>query len=231
VTPAQVVARVFEQYRNAPRSRSFRYSFSGAGETCLRSLVYDAHDADDGKPPAVSKGEVSWSLSAACGTAVGDALEAAGLLLGYRSQVRALFDTGAIKVMGNGDTTTDDIQIDWKVVGENKWERIQKQPDDKHRLQVNGYAVALDRPRWALVYLRGITIYDGSKTPEVKIHAGEASVELAQDLCGVWESVETHRKLRTLPERVFEAAPDKFPCGWCRHQSRCLTQSPEEGTP
>lgn len=231
VVPARaVVQAIMAEYQRGNDQRAFRYSFSGAGDPCLRALVYDAQDHDDNAPPAVGRREVSWSLSAVCGTAVGDALEKAGMRLGFTSQKRAHFDTGAIRVDGSTDTVTPDLVLDWKLAGEKKWERVRSKPDPKHQLQVNAYAVALDKPRWALCYVRAVTIFDGSTTPEVKVHEGAADVALAQDLCGIWEQVDHHRKLRTLPERVFEAAPDKYPCSWCSHQARCLT-GPEEGNP
>lgn len=225
------VAAIFAALRAMPRSRPFRYSFSGAGDPCLRALVYDAQDADDGKPPAEGDSEVSWLLSSVCGTAVGDALEKAAKPLGGASQVAAEFDTGSVRVTGSLDLLWPDGVDDFKLVGEKKWERIQSRPDPKHVLQINGYAVAKDKPRWRLIYIRAVTIFDGSETPEVRVHEGVASVEKAQELCGVWESVETHRRLRTLPERVWGASPEKFPCGWCRHLERCGPVNNEGGEP
>lgn len=210
-------------------AQPFRYRFSSAGEPCSRALVYDAWDADDGKPPARTPGKLKWMLSAQCGTAVGAFLEAAAQRIGFETQAKHIFDTGAARVEGSSDILTPDAVIDLKLVGEKKWARIQKKPDQKHVMQVNGYAVESDRPRWVLLYIRACSIFDDSSELEWRAHSGNADTELAQALCGVWESVETHRKLRTLPERVFDAAPNKYPCGWCRHQSRCFTQSPKEG--
>ncbi len=221
MTTAERLRALFAAAAAEPRSRDFRYSFSGAGDPCLRALVYDAQDADDGKPPAEAKRELSWVLSSACGTAVGALLEESAKALGGRSQVAAEFDTGSVAVRGSLDLTFPGVVWDFKLVGEKSWAKVEKRPDPKHVLQVNGYAVATDAKAWALIYVRGTTIFDGSPTPEVRIHEGEASVEKAQELCGVWESVETHRRLRTLPERVWEASPDRWPCGWCRHLERC----------
>jgi hypothetical protein len=217
-----MVARVFAKAKVTPGTRPFRYSFSGAGDPCLRTLCYDAQDADAGLPPAEGNRELSWILSSACGTAIGEVLERAGVALGGVSQQLAEFDTGGIKVRGSLDLAGRECVLDFKLVGEKKWAKVAKGPDDKHKLQVNGYAVATDRPRWGLVYIRAVSIFDGEHTtPELRIHEGEASVELAQQLCGVWEEVERHRSLRTLPERVWGASPHRWPCGWCRHANRC----------
>lgn len=205
-------------------NQPFRYRFSAAGAPCIRALVYDAHDADDGKKREGFR-HLSHALSAACGNAVGEFLEKAGVRLGGERQTRTEFNTGAVRVVGSLDLADVDCVDDFKLVGEKKWARIQKSPDPAHALQVNGYAVAMDRPRWRLIYVRAVTIFDGSERPEIKEYPGTADVEAAKDLCAVWEQVDRHRKLRTLPERVFDAGPDKFPCGWCDHKDRCL---PEE---
>lgn len=211
------------------KPQPFRYRFSRAGDPCLRALVYDAQDHDDGLPPREGKREASWSLSAAVGTAIGERLERAAVELGgWRRQVPVVFDTGAVQVRGEADLVGPDVVIDFKVAGEKKWHRVQRAPDEAHVLQVNGYAVALDRPRWALCYVRAISIHDGSATPELRVHEGVASVELAQQLCSTWESVEQHRKLRTLPDRVWGASPHRWPCGWCRHLERCGPTEEEE---
>lgn len=205
-------------------TQPFRYRFSKSGAPCVRALVYDAQDADDGKHSEGFR-HLSHLLAAACGNAVGQHMEEAGVRLGGVRQAPAEFDTGAVKVTGRLDLVDADCVDDFKLVGEKKWSRVATRPDPAHVLQVNGYAVALDRPRWRLIYVRGTTIFDGSERPEFREYTGTASVELAQELCAVWEVVAHHRALRTLPERVFDAAPDKYPCAWCDHKERCL---PEE---
>ena len=212
-------------------AQPFRYRFSSAGEPCLRALVYDAFDHDDGLQPAIGNGKLKWNLSAVCGTAVGERIEAGAKAIGLLTQQAHEFDTGAVRVKGSSDIVAPDAIIDIKLVGEKKWSKIEKKPDPKHVLQVNGYAVSADKTRWILFYVRACSIFDDAPELEYRLHAGDSNIEMAQELCGVWEQVDSHRKLRTLPERMFEAAPNKFPCGWCRHQSRCLTNSPEEGAP
>lgn len=212
------------------KTQPFRYRFSKAGEPCVRALVYDAHDADDGKPPAESKSEITWTLSSACGNAIGYALEQAAVESGeFVRQVYAEFDTGQVWVRGDADMADRETAYDWKLVGEKKWAKIQKSADAGHVLQVNGYAVALDRKRWVLIYIRASSIFEeGAKVPEFKTYEGEASAEKARELCGVWETVDSHRKLRTLPERVWGASPDRWPCGWCRHLERCAPPAEEQ---
>lgn len=222
MTVRDLVLAIFE--RAAKRKpQPFRYRFSSAGDPCLRALVYDAQDADDGKQPVEGKSEIAWTLSAACGNAVGYALEQAAVETGgFVRQVFAEFDTGSVWVRGDADFADRATVYDWKLVGEKKWAKIQSKPDPKHELQIQGYAVALDRKRWALIYVSASSIFeDGAKVPEFIVHEGAASVERAQELCGVWEQVEGHRKLRTLPERVWGASPRRWPCGWCRHLERC----------
>lgn len=210
------------------KAQPFRYRFSSAGEPCVRALVYDAQDADDGKAPVEAKSEAAWSLSNACGHAIGYALEQAAVEMGgFVRQVFAEFDTGQVWVRGDADLADRETVYDWKLVGEKKWAKIQGKPDPKHELQIQGYAVALDRKRWALIYVRALSIFEeGAKVPEFKIHEGAASVEKARELCGVWETVDSHRKLRTLPERPWGASPHRWPCAWCRHLERCAP--PEE---
>jgi len=226
--PAIDVDAILAKARTLTGAQPFRYRFSSAGEPCLRALVYDAQDADDGKEPPAESRKLSHLLSAVCGTAVGAHLEKAAALLGYETQKAHEFSTGGIVIRGSSDIAAPGCVLDLKLVGEKKWERVQKEPDLKHLMQVNGYAVQNDSPRWALLYLRGLTIFDGSEEPETLLHEGAASIELAQVLCGIWEDVEQHRKLRTLPERVFGAKPDGWPCAWCRHLERCAPEREEE---
>jgi hypothetical protein len=82
--------------------------------------------------------------------------------------------------------------LDVKLVGEKSWARA---PHNKHILQAASYAVQNDSPRWILLYVRGSTIFD-EESPEVetRIFAGNADVEYAQELCGIWEMVDRHRK-------------------------------------
>lgn len=204
--------------------QSFRYRFSSAGEPCLRALVYDAQDADAGKPPAFAARRLRDMLAMACGRGVDEQFGAAAKSLGYQVQASHEFKTCGIRVRGNSDIMAPpEIGIDVKLVGEKSWAR---RPHAKHKLQINGYCVEKDLPRWGLLYIRGSTIFDdGSPEVEWDLITGESSIEMAQELCGVWIEVEQHRKLKTLPERVFGASPTSFPCGWCKHLERC---APEE---
>lgn len=227
-TPADflAVASLIEKSKEPQGTQHFRYRFSAAGDPCLRALVYDARDADDGKPPAQGPHRLRDLLAMACGNAVGNHIEEAARRLGYETQKTHAFDTGVVKVRGNSDVAGPPFVLDVKLVGEKSWARA---PHQKHILQVASYAVANDSPRWILLYVRGSTIFDeDSAEVETRIFAGHADVEYAQELCGVWETVDRHRKLRTLPERVFGAKPDGWPCAWCRHLKRCDPQGEEQ---
>lgn len=203
--------------------QTFRYRFSSAGEPCLRALVYDARDADAGKPPAFSARRLRDMLAMACGRGVDEQFGEAAKSLGYRVQASHEFKTCGITIRGNSDILAQGIGLDVKLVGEKSWER---RPHKRHELQVNGYAVEKDLPLWGLLYIRGSTIFD-EDSPEVEwdLFTGQSSVEMAQELCGVWVEVEQHRKLKTLPERVFGASPTAFPCGWCKHLERCAPEA------
>jgi len=222
------LARVLEEARIAGGEQPFRYRFSAAGEPCLRALVYDAQDADDGTRQPEAPRRLRDVLAMKCGNVVGEHLETAAKRIGWITQRRHTFNTGAVQVSGSSDLLLPAVGVlDTKLVGEKSWAR---RPHAKHKLQANGYSVEADLPFAGLLYVRASTIFD-AESPEVEVDliVWPASVELAQELCGVWESVDMHRKLRTLPERIFDAGPKKFPCGWCRHKHRCLTNSPEEG--
>lgn len=205
----------------------FRYRFSSAGDPCLRSLVYDARDADDGVTQPVKPRRVRDLLAAACGNAVGAHLERAAQQLGWQTQAKHVFETAGIRIEGSSDIKSPGrFVLDVKLVGEKSWAR---RAHDKHVLQVNGYAVSEDIPLAGLIYVRGSTIFD-AESPEVEVDLAEwpASVELAQDLCTVWMQVEQHRRFRTLPDRFPGARPDGFPCGWCRHVERCAPPKQED---
>lgn len=220
-----MIDAILAKARELTGQQPFRYRFSTAGDPCLRALVYDAQDADDGHPPSVAPRRLRDVLAIACGNAVGGVLEDAARRLGYETQKPAEFNTGAVRVLGQSDVTDRHRSVcDIKLVGEKSWKHA---PHPKHILQANGYAVSHDAPRWVLLYVRGSTIFDDfSGEVETAIFDGPADVEKAQELCGIWESVDSHRKLRTLPERVFGAKPTGWPCGWCRHLKRCAP--PEE---
>jgi hypothetical protein len=206
-------------------TQPFRYRFSAAGDPCLRALVYDALDADEGKPPAQGIHRLRDLFAMACGNAVGAHIEHAAKSLGHEVQKSHAFDTGAVKVRGSSDVASPAFVLDVKLVGEKSWARA---PHNKHILQAASYAVANDSPRWILLYVRGSTIFDeDSPEVETRIFAGAADVEYAQELCGIWEMVDRHRKLKSLPERVFGAAPDRWPCSFCRHLTRCDPQAEE----
>jgi len=118
--------------------------------------------------------------------------------------------------------------LDIKIVNNKQWEKI---PRTKDWLQVHSYCVAQDCPTAGLLYGRLGSLADDSPEFEFRDFWQPTKLELAQELCGVWESVETHRRLRTLPERVWGASPHRWPCGWCPHLERCgPTEEDEEST-
>jgi hypothetical protein len=225
-TDLDAVARMLAKAKEPQGAQAFRYRFSAAGDPCLRALVYDAHDADEGKPPAQGTHRLRDLLAMACGNAVGAHIEEAAKRLGHETQKSHTFDTGAVKVRGSSDVADPAFVLDVKLVGEKSWARA---PHNKHILQAASYAVQNDSPRWILLYVRGSTIFDeDSAEVETRIFAGNADVEYAQELCGIWEMVDRHRKLKTLPERIFGAKPDGYPCAWCRHLDRCAPQGEEQ---
>jgi hypothetical protein len=219
--------RLVDAAKKLSGDQPFRYRFSSAGEPCLRALVYDARDADDGVPPPVKERRLRDQFAMACGNAVGAHLESAARTIGWNTQSEHVFDTSGVRITGSSDILAPKkFVLDVKLVGEKSWAR---RPHDKHILQVNGYAVADDIPLAGLIYVRGSTIFD-AESPEVELDLIEwaASVEIAQDLCATWLQVEQHRRFRTLPERFFGARPDGFPCAWCRHLERCAPPKEEE---
>lgn len=228
MTPEQqALDEVLARAKYAGGGRSFRYSFSSAGDPCLRALVYDAQDHDDGTTQPEEPRRLRDVLAMKCGNAVGEHIEQAARQLGWSTQTRHTFSTGAVEVYGSSDLfLPGKLLLDTKLVGEKSWAR---RPHAKHKLQANGYAVEADIPTAGLLYIRASTIFD-EDSPEVEIDliTWPASVELAQELCGVWESVDMHRKLRTLPERPWGASPRRWPCGWCRHLARCGPKEEEE---
>lgn len=225
VTPQELVDAMLAKARTLTGTQKFRYRFSSAGDPCLRALTYDAFDADDGVPPAESSRRLRDILAMACGNAVGEKLEEAARALGHQTQTPHEFDTGAVRISGRSDVADRRVVLDIKLVGERSWSRA---PHPKHILQVNGYAVQNDSPAWALLYVRGTTIFDeDSPEVETRLFTERTSLEKAQELVGIWEEVHTHRTLRTLPERVFGAKPDGWPCKWCRHLKRCDPQKEE----
>lgn len=191
--------------------------FSSAGD-CRRRLVYEAMEAKAGRWPLTEERPVRWNAAAECGTAIGDMLERAAARLGARVQVPALI-TGAqfgatFDVPGTADVVWDDAVWDWKCVGGYAFKLAKSNPDPKHVTQVQGYAAAEGKPRWALVYIDLGSIGRGEHLPFL-VHEGDTPPEAAERIMAIWQDVDDHVTDETLPERGFEQLKcENIKCGF-----------------
>src|SRR5437764_10557135 len=103
--PADVaaVAKMIEASKAPQGTQPFRYRFSAAGDPCLRALVYDAQDADEGKPPAQGTRRLRDLLAMACGNAVGSHIEAAARTLAHEVQNSHQFGAGGAEAGRPGE--------------------------------------------------------------------------------------------------------------------------------
>lgn len=201
------------------RQDEFRFRFSAAGDPCLRALVLDARDG-----PRPIK-EIKHALANVCGTAVGDLLEEGCAKLGWKVQKEAVLVSDDVEVSGKLDVQGPGFVLDWKLVGENAWKRVQREPNSKHVFQCNGYSKAVVEPRWVLAYLRATSIFKPGEL-EWRIYSGSTSTDLAKQLVNVWAKVQTHMTAGTLPDRDASFSRERFPCGggttWqCAHFAKC----------
>lgn len=203
------------------RQQTFRYRVSSAGDPCERALAYDAR-AGKGRPTA----DVRYVLAQACGTAVGEVLEAGCSKLGMKVQEKVVLGGPEdVFVSGTLDVRAEGYVLDWKVVGKKSWRRIAKEPDPKHVLQVNAYCAATKEPAWALAYLNGASIFDEL---EWRIFRGKADPLAGQRVLSTWRLVDWHHKNGTLPARPDNFSMSSFPCGWngggCTYRDTCWSE-------
>ena len=191
-----LLAQCGEQPTQTPHAR-----FSTAGG-CLRAHVYDRRLLAAGDWPRVTAKPVRWRFAAEVGTALGNVIEGVARGMGAGTQLPA--QLGAVH--GNLDIEWPDLDAVWdlKWAGEYAWKAAQKAPDAKHVAQVNAYAVARGRARWALVYLRLSALGKGEGV-EYVLHEGEADAAQAdREVTQRWAAVEQHLAGGTLPDREVD---------------------------
>ena len=188
-----------------------RPRISSSGDPCERAQVLDLLR---GKRPMT---DIRHVLAAACGTVVGDVIEAGARRLGHWTQEKV--EIGGVPGTLDIRLSTKDSVIDLKVVGKKAWKRCQTAPQPKHVIQVNAYAVATNCERWELWYLRGESIWRDAL--EWRLWHGDADAMSADvEVVQRWRRVTAHATAKTLPEIPREFSPTAFPCGWCHHREQ-----------
>lgn len=190
-------------------TQPWRPRFSSAGD-CKRKLVYEAMEAKHGQWPTQEDRPLRWNAAAVCGTAIGEVLEEAAERASQGeaiSQVAAMLPgsdvSTAADVTGTADVVWPDAVWDFKCVGGYAFKMAKQGPDPKHVIQVQGYASALGKPNWALIYIDLGSIGRGQDLP-VLIHEGTTDVNAGKLVLRVWQDVERHVNEETLPDRDFE---------------------------
>jgi len=210
---ADQIAAIFAEARKA-KEREPRFGISDA-HGCARSKVYSFRLFEETGRPVEFQRPVRWGLAADCGTAVGAALEAAALRLGHATQGQAAMG----EIRGPSDIVlSGDHGLDIKVAGGWKWRKIQHEPDPEHRRQVATYAHILEKPKWALLYIDGRSIFTAGEEVEWVLHEGAVVPELVAATVGFWAVVQKHLNDKTLPARM---EPGSFECTVCPHAARC----------
>lgn len=176
---------------------------------CLRAHVYDFRLLDAGEWPAVIDRPARWNFAAMAGSAIGWLIESAAERLGAKTQHAAVLDG----IHGDLDIEWPEEIWDLKWSGDYAWRKARQGPNEKHVAQVNAYAVARKKPRWALIYLPLHQLGRG-ETLDWIAWPGAADAEKARrDVNERWAEVELHRLNGTLPEReVEEAVCRKLQC-------------------
>ena len=208
---------------NRTQQQSFRYRFSSAGTHCIRLLALEAQGAKN------EIADIRGCLAASVGRAVGAVMEEGNKRLGWVTQEHVELPNCEVLVAGSLDAADAETVLDYKVVSDKQWKRLSQGPRFKDQFQVNGYAVATERPFWALAYLRGSSIFDAGGKLDWRIFTGNAESELAASMALLWERVDAHTKAGTLPEIPADFKADRFPCAWpnsrtpgqCPHYSQC----------
>jgi hypothetical protein len=219
--------------KQEPRAR-----FSNAAD-CERALALDFTHG----PREMT--DVRHVLAAACGTAVGEVLEAGGAHIGaWAQQTAKLWPmVGNLDLRfplegSNPNEAPSGGEVwDWKVVGEKSWKRVKTEPNPKHLTQIHGYCAATRSFRWVLAYLRGVSIFKDEM--EWRIYTGIADPARAEAAQAKWQSVLAHVKAKTLPVIPEGYGPETFPCAtrgksglsvWCGHYSHCHPKEASHGS-
>ncbi len=208
------IVRLFSETR-LREERPPKYGFSDADE-CTRKQVYAFREFKMYGSLSPGYGPARWNLAAALGTAMGDFFEAAARRLGDETQAPTTLPGTEEPIAGHADWVTPTHVVDFKRADDATWREVQAQPKTQHRLQANGYAVALGKPKWGILYVRNVT--KGEEIPWV-FHEGDASPALAEQIVEHWREVEAHRKAGTLPDRPY--AQESFECRICKYAITC----------
>lgn len=167
---------------------------------CLRSHAYDFRLLDKGAWPEVVDRPARWNFAAMAGSSIGWLMESAAERLGAKTQHAAVLDG----IHGDLDIEWGDYVLDLKWCGDYAWKEAKKAPKPQHVAQVNAYAVARSKPRWALIYLPLAQLGKGEALEWIA-HEGEADAAKANgDVTMRWAMVKAHRAVGTLPERETE---------------------------
>ena len=86
----------------------------------------------------------------------------------------------------------------------------------------NAYAYALKKPRWALIYVRGTSLFWTKKEIEIRIHEGDTDPAAAgENVTERWLEISDHLAAGTTPEIPFSMSLGRFPCNACRFNPEC----------
>ena len=207
---------LMQECRKAPTQTPHARFSTALG--CLRAHAYDFRLLDAGKWPAVVDRPARWNFAAMAGSAIGWQIESAAERMGAVTQHAAVLDG----IHGDLDIEWPDAIWDLKWSGDYAWKEAKKGANEKHAAQVNAYAVARGKPRWALIYLPLFMLGKGEALEWI-IHEGVADPEKSRrDVTERWALVEQHRRAGTLPEREQEhAVCERLKC---MHRNECWSE-------
>lgn len=207
------MAAVMAECRKAPTQTPHARFSTALG--CLRSHVYDFRLLDKGAWPEVVDRPARWNFAAMAGSSIGWLIESAAERLGAVTQQGATLDG----IHGDLDIEWPEAIWDLKWCGDYAWREAKKAPKAAHVAQVNAYAVARNKPRWALIYLPLAQLGKGESLEWIA-HEGDAdAIRADADVTMRWALVKAHRAVGTLPDREV----DESTCRRlrCLHLSYC----------
>lgn len=210
---AERMAAVMAECRKAPTQTPHARFSTALG--CLRSHVYDFRLLDKGAWPEVVDRPARWNFAAMAGSSIGWLIESAAERLGAVTQQGATLDG----IHGDLDIEWPEAIWDLKWCGDYAWREAKKAPKAAHVAQVNAYAVARNKPRWALIYLPLAQLGKGESLEWIA-HEGDAdAIRADADVTMRWALVKAHRAVGTLPDREV----DESTCRRlrCLHLSYC----------
>lgn len=198
MTTEERMAALMAECRKAPTQTPHARFSTALG--CLRSHVYDFRLLDKGQWPEVIDRPARWNFAAMAGSSIGWLIESAAERLGAKTQHAAELDG----IHGDLDIEWPDAIWDLKWSGDYAYREAKKAPNEKHVAQVNAYAVARGKKKWALIYLPLAQLGKGESLEWIA-HDGVADPKkAAADISARWSLVEQHRAAGTLPEREVE---------------------------